>query len=218
MKYKGFLLVWVISFLLGGCAQHARIDAFNKPKIQHESWQGQCFIVELLYAQPKPGILSGGQALPLRPFNEAEKSSEAVTVLKTLPDIIKQQLPVGVTWGNHCVYQLHVAVKAFDKRGPSYAVFSSIKNYAKSLVTLGFDFDKDYEITANFTVEYRLQKQNDGTPIFSQRFEVNRKLSHEHGNFEFSEAPLDYARQLFQQQIARTLNEFFRRAAKETWI
>lgn len=208
---------WIISFLwLCGCAQHAKIDAFTEPKVQHQSWQGQCFAVELLYAQPKPGVLSDGQAQPLKPFNEAEKSSGAVEVLKALPDIIKQQLPAGVEWGtkNHCAYQLQVAVEAFDKRGPAYPVYPG-KNFAKSLMTLGLDMDSDYDITANFIASYQLQKQNDGVPIFSQRIKVDRKVPHEHGAFDFSDNPWDYARQLFRQQLARTLNDFFRQAAQK---
>ena len=199
--------------LLAGCAQHATIDMPYVESARSEAWNNKKFDYDILYSQPKPGMFSGGEQLPLKPIEEAELSVASSATMKNFSDYLIKQLPSGIKLGNDddYDYKLVVEMEARDKKGPSYADYNAAESFAKGMLSLGFAAS-EYEIIADFKVTYKLL-HNDGTEILSQSYEVSDNVPHERGDFESYNSLNDYSGQLLEKHMILTLNDFIKKAA-----
>ena len=208
------LLLLALVVILGGCATHAKIEMPAVTQVHHKSFEDKTMSYEIMYSQPKPGVFSGGQEMPLVPLEEAELSVASAATLKNLPEYIFRQVPASVKRAEKGEgdLKLIVELKAYDKKGPAYADFEFGKSLAKSLVTLGFA-SSEYDIVADFDAKYVLLSGNE--EVFSKSYKVDESVDHERGDFESYNSLNDYVGQLLEKHLILTLNDFFKESAKE---
>lgn len=200
-----------LALLLTGCATHANITAPVVSKVYDKAYDNKSLSYSILYSQPKPGIFTGGEQLPLTPLEKAELSIASSATLSKLSDYIFQQLPSNVqrALDNNGDFKLVVEITAHHKKGPSYADYEAGKSFAKGMVTLGFGSD-EYDIIADFDATYKLYV---GDEIkFEKSYKVNDSVDHERGKFESFNAVNDVAGQLLEKHLIITLNNFFTEA------
>lgn len=194
--------------VLSGCATHANIVMPVVSQVHDSRYENKSLSYEIYYSQPKPGIFSNGEALPLAPLSQAELSVASSRVLKTFPTIIFKQLPSTVKRvdSGSGDFKLRIELVARHKKGPVYADYESAKNLAKSLVTLGLGSD-EYNIVADFNATYTLSKS--GIEVFSKEFYINEKVDHERAGFESYGSLTEYAGQLLEKHLILSMNDFF---------
>lgn len=206
-------LIGFIAFLLlmTGCANHAKIEMPVVAKVNSAKWQGKSFQYEIFYSQPQPGIFSEGEQQQLKPLKEAQLSVGSAQVLADLPQILANQLPVGVRLNDdgQSDYRLKIELVAHDKKGPSYAEYELGKNLAKSLVTFGMGAD-EYDIIADFEITYCLIAR-DGKS-YRKSFSVKDRVDHERSAVEFKNNTFDYAAILLRKHIMITSSSFLAEA------
>ncbi|WP_257291722.1 hypothetical protein [Endozoicomonas sp. ONNA1] len=211
MKKSIFTLL-LVAFITG-CAQHATIEMPYVEATHNEAWKDKKFDYDILYSQPKPGVFSGGEQLPLKPIEEAELSVASSATLKNFSNYLIKQLPEGIKLGSNTDYdyKLIVEMEAKDKKGPAYADYNAGESFAKGMLTLGFAAS-EYEIIADFTVTYKLLK-SDGDKIIEYSYKVSDSVPHERGDFESFNSLNDYSGQLLEKHMIITLNDFIKKAA-----
>ncbi|MGI2028918.1 hypothetical protein [Endozoicomonas acroporae] len=214
MNKLSAILVLSVMFL-SGCAQHASIEMPYVESVKSEVWTNKTFDYDIFYSQPKPGVFSGGEQLPLKPIEEAELSVASSATLRNFSDYLVKQLPSGIQLSKDGAfdYKLVVEMEAHDKKGPSYADYQAGESFAKGMLSLGFAAS-EYEIIADFNVTYKLVK-SDGSLILEKKYDVNDSVPHERGDFESFNSLNDYSGQLLEKHMMITLNDFIKKAANK---
>jgi len=199
------------SLTIGGCATHAVVEQVVVQKINSQNFQNKSFEYDVLYSQPKPGVFSGGEQLPLMPIENAELSVASAKVLSRLNEILKSNLPDSVKIVDEKGdYELQLAITAKDKKGPAYADYDMAASLGKSLLTLGLG-SSEYTIVANFDVEYSL-KDSKGVEIYKNKYSVDEELDHEKSKLEGHDIGHSLAEQLLNKHINLTIQDFLRMA------
>jgi len=177
------LLLLVTVFIINGCATHAEINMPSVSEVYHNKYENKTLSYEVFYSQPKPGIFTGGQQLPLVPIENAEFSIASAKTLKKLPDYIFEQLPSSVKRieTNDGDFKLKVELVAHHKKGPAYADYEAAKSFGKSFVTLGFG-SSEYDLVADFDTTYALYRKDE--LIHKKIYKINETVDHERGKFE----------------------------------
>ncbi|WP_299666084.1 hypothetical protein [uncultured Psychromonas sp.] len=207
---KKVILLLMVS-VLAGCATHAEIKMPVVVKIHDTAYENKSLNYEILYSQPKPGIFTGGEQLPLAPLEEAELSVASASTLKELPKLIFEQLPISVKYlVDNPDLTLKIELTAYNKLGPAYADYEFAKSLGKDLLTLGFA-SSEYDIIADFDARYILQQK--GEVIFSKNFKVRDQVDHERGDFESYNTLNDFTSQILEKHLILTLHAFFKDAA-----
>ncbi|WP_160060966.1 hypothetical protein [Psychromonas sp. L1A2] len=207
---KKIILLLMMS-VLAGCATHAEIKMPVTTKVHDAAYENKSLNYEILYSQPKPGVFSGGEQLPLVPLEKAELSIASASTLKELPKLIFEQLPVSVKYlANNPDLILKLEITAHDKHGPAYADYEFAKSFGKNLLTLGFA-SSEYNIVADFDAKYILEQK--GEVIFTQDFRVRDEVDHEKGDFDSFNSLNEYTSQILEKHLILTLHEFFKVAA-----
>lgn len=205
------LLILLGAIILTGCSTHADIKMPVVTKVHNAAYENKTLNYEILYGQPKPGIFTGGEQLPLAPLETAELSVASAAALKDLPTVIFDQLPMSVKYlAQDADLKLKLELVAHDKKGPAYADLEFFKSFTKNLVTLGFASD-EYDIIADFDVKYVLIQ--DEKELFSKQFKVKEQVDHEKGDFEAYGSLNEYTGQILEKHLILTLHEFFTEAA-----
>ncbi len=208
---KNILLLALVA-ILGGCATHAKIGMPAVTQVHHKSFENKSMSYEVMYSQPKPGIFSGGQEMPLVPLEEAELSVASAATLKNLPEYIFRQVPSSVERAakGESDLKLIVELKAYDKKGPAYADYELAKSFFKDLVTLGFS-SSEYNIVADFDAKYVLLSGD--KEVLSKSYKIDESVDHERGDFESYGSLNEYVGQLLEKHFILTLNDFFKESA-----
>ena len=211
---KKVITASIAAVVLTGCAQHATIDMPYVEATYKEEWQGKKFDYDILYSQPKPGVFTGGEQMPLMPIEKAELSVASSATLRKFPEYLMKQLPAGSKIGSDedFDYKIKVEMEAYDKKGPAYADYNAGESMAKGLLTLGLAAS-EYEIIADFKVTYSIQDAA-GNELLKQTYTVKDSVEHERSDFESFNSLNDYAGQLLEKHLIITLNEFAKKAAK----
>lgn len=209
MKKLSALLLAVV---LAGCATHAQINVPAIQKVQAPAYENKSFGYEILYSQPKPGVFTGGEQMPLVPLDKAELSVASAVTLKRLPEYIFDQLPANVKRGDakDADYVLHVELVAHDKKGPAYADYQVGKTTAMKFISLGLA-SANYTIAADFDAKYTLRKQ--GKTVYEKSYVVKDAIDHQRGDFENFNSLNDYTGQMLQKHLILSLGDFFKGAA-----
>ena len=192
-----------------GCATHATIEMPAVTQVYNKSFENKTFSYEILYSQPKPGVITGGEQMPLVPLEHAELSVASAATLKKLPDYIFEQLPSSVKRAGEgqSDFKLVVELIAHDKKGPAYSKYEAGKSIGKNLLTLGLG-SAEYNIVADFDSEYRLYKGEQ--EVFAKSYKVDESVDHQRGDFESFNSLNDYSGQLLEKHLILTLNDFFK--------
>lgn len=207
---KKIILLLMVS-VLAGCATHAEIKMPVTIKVHDAAYENKTLHYEILYSQPKPGVFSGGEQLPLAPLEKAELSIASASTLKELPKLIFEQLPVSVKYlANNPDLTLKLEITAHDKLGPAYADYEFAKSFGKNLLTLGFA-SAEYNIVADFDAKYILEQK--GEVIFTKDFRVRDEVDHEKGDFDSFNSLNEFTSQILEKHLILTLHEFFKAAA-----
>jgi hypothetical protein len=203
-----------LAVLLTGCATHANIEMPAVSKVYDEVYENKSISHRILYSQPKPGIFTGEEQMPMVPLEEAQLSVASAATLRDLSDYIYEQLPSTVSRAapGKGDYELVVELTARDKKGPAYADYEFGKSLAKGLVTLGFG-SAEYDLIADFDVVYSLQ--SGGNTLHEKSYTVYESVDHERGDFESFNSLNDYTGQLLEKHLITTLNEFFQEAPEK---
>ena len=208
---KKVILLLMIA-VLGGCATHAEIKMPAVTKVHDAVYENKTLNYEILYSQPKPGVFSGGEQLPLAPLEEAELSVASASTLKELPRLILKQLPVSVKYlAENPDLTLKLEITARDKKGPAYADYEFAKTLGKRILTLGFG-SSEYNIVADFDVKYFLLQN--GEEVFSKEFKVKDEVDHEKGRFDSFNTLKEFTSQMLEKHLILTLHNFFTEAGK----
>lgn len=209
---KLFILISIL--IIQGCASHANIEMPLLSKVESERFSGKTFTQKIYYSQPKPGVFSGGQEMPVTPIEKAELSVASANTLRKLNQYIQDQLPASTVTTNEGAtdYNLVVELKAFNKKGPAYADYRAGKSFAKNMMTAGIA-PSDYFLVADFEVNYKLYEKEE--LVFSKNYKVLDKENHQRGDFETNNSLFEYVGQLFEKHINITLNSFLRESVKK---
>lgn len=206
------MAVVTASLFAGGCATHAVVEQAVVQKVNSEKFQNKAFSYEVLYSQPKPGMFTGGEQLPLTPIENAELSVASAKVLGRLNEVLRANLPDSVKLvDEQGDFSLHVAITARDKKGPAFADYDMAASIGKSLLTMGLGAS-EYTIIADFDVEYSLLNASNEV-IHKNTFKVNEELDHEKGQWETNQVGDKLAEQLLEKHINLTLQQFLKAAA-----
>jgi len=207
--------LWCASLLLvlSGCAQQASIDVPAVQSTYVPEWENKYFTTEVLYSQPMPGIISGGEQIDYVPLDEATFSIASSKVMSKFNDYITQQLPKGVmfTTEDQYDYKLLVKLKARHKKGPTYPDHDFTESLGKGLLTFGFA-PQEYTIVADFDVQYSLQHSS-GKVVLEKSYVIEDDVSHERGRTESMSTTYDYAAQLLERHLILSLSDFVKEAA-----
>jgi len=206
------LLVALMALTMAGCATHANIEMPAVSQVYDTAYEDKSISHEVFYSQPKPGVFTGGEQLPMAPLAEAELSVASASVLRDLPNYIYEQLPASVKRASpeQADYNLVVELTAHHKKGPAYADYEMGKSFGKDLLTLGFG-SSEYDIIADFDVAYKLV--GDSETIFEKSYTVKESVDHEKGDFEGYNSLNEYTGQMLEKHLILTLNDFFQEAA-----
>lgn len=211
---KRILLASCLVTLVSGCATPAQISMPAISKAYSSNFDDKTMSVSVLYSQPKPGIFSGGEQLPLVLLSEAEMSVASASTLQKLPDYVLDQLPSSMKLAKSGKgdYNMIIEITARDKKGPTYFDYEAGKSFAKGMLTFGFG-SSEYDIVADFDACYKLS--DNVTPLFSKCYKVNDSVDHQRGQLESFNSLNDYAGQLLEKHINLTLNDFFKSSISE---
>ncbi|NWO04626.1 MAG: hypothetical protein HLX50_02645 [Alteromonadaceae bacterium] len=206
------LMVALMALAMAGCATHANIEMPAVSQVYDTAYEDKSISHEVFYSQPKPGIFTGGEQLPMTPLEEAELSVASASVLRDLPNYIYEQLPASVKRANpgEGDYNLMVELTARDKKGPAYADYEAGKSIGKNLLTLGFG-PSEYDIIADFDVAYQLMKGSE--TVFEKSYTVEESVDHEKGDLESYNSLNEFTGQMLEKHLILTLNDFFQEAA-----
>ena len=206
-KVVFFLMISVLS----GCASHAEIKMPTVTKVHNSAYENKTLNYEILYSQPKPGVFSGGEQLPLESLDKAELSVASASTLKELPKFIFEQLPISVKHlTENAELTLKLEITAHNKRGPAYSDYEAAKSLGKSLLTLGLG-SAEYNIVADFDVKYVLFQN--GEELFTKDYEVKDEVDHEKGKFDSFNTLNEFTSQMLEKHLILTLNNFFTEAS-----
>lgn len=195
-----------------GCATHAQITVPPVAKVYSQTFENKTFGHEILYSQPKPGVFSGGEQLPLIPLEKAELSVASAATLRRLSQYIYEQLPATAKRAASPAdadYVLHIELTAHDKKGPAFADYQAGKTAALKFVSLGMA-SNNYAIVADFDAKYTLLQK--GQVVTEKSYKVKDSVDHQRGNFEGFNSLNDYTDQMLQKHLITTLNDFFKAA------
>lgn len=207
---KKLALIFMIAFL-SGCATHAEIKMPVVNKVHDSAYENKTLQYNILYSQPQPGIVTGGEQQSLTPLEDAELSIASSSTLEDLSALILEQLPASVSHlDNNADLVLSIQIVAHDKKGPAYAEHQFAKSLGKGLLTLG-TAPSEYIIIADFDAKYTLEQQ--GKEAFSKDYKVEELVNHQEGDFDFSNAKDDLTSQILEKHLILTLNDFFTEAA-----
>lgn len=206
MKLLGALVV--VSFI-AGCATHGEVTVPVKQAVENPKFDNKTISSEVLYAQPKPGIFSGGEMQELKPIENAELSVGASRVLARFKELFARQLPLTTKMGptGETDFTLITELTAHDKSGPAYADYDMAASMGKKFITLGLG-SSEYTIRADFDVTYKLQNET-GETLLTKTFHVEDSIDHERGGFDGFDIGEDLAAKLFEKNIILTMNDFF---------
>jgi hypothetical protein len=196
-----------------GCANHAKIEVPTTTKVSSPCWDERSFNVDIYYSQPEPGFFNSAEQLELKPLSEAKLSVGAVQVLANLPRTLMNQLPTNSSYSENddADYLLTVELIAHHKRGPTYSEWETLKNFGKSMITLGLGAD-EYDIIADFNIKYILASSSGES--FEKEFIVKDSVDHERSAIEFKNNTSDYAADLLSKHIMLTSSEFLEEASE----
>lgn len=209
---KKVLAAALLAGTITGCATHATIDQPSLPKVSKTSWNSKTLNYKILFSQPEPGLIGGGEQQPMTPLKDAKLSLGSEMAMKGLPAHLEQQMPLGIKLVNEdsSDYGLEIRITAHDKKGPAYGDYQFLSSFAKNIFILGLG-PKDYLLIADFDAEYALSSK--GGDRFSKTFTIKDSVDHQRGPFESLFSPNEYAAQLLRKHMAITLNDFLKQAA-----
>ncbi len=195
---------------LAGCATHGVVTVPVQSAIDNEYFANKTISTKLYYSQPKPGVFSGGEVLPMKPITEAELSVGSSRVLARYKELLSQQLPINTkvaSEDNNGDFLFITELQAKDKAGPSYADYDMALSAGKKLLTLGLG-SSEYTIVADFDVTYKLLDR-DGKLLLQETYAVYDEVDHERGGFDGFDIGEDLAAKLLEKNIAITMHKFF---------
>lgn len=195
--------------ILSGCATHGEVSVPVKQAVEIPAFVDKSISTDIYYSQPKPGILSGGEVLPMKPISEAEVSVGASRVLARFSELFAQQLPLRTSIGTkqNSDFVFVTELQAKDKSGPSYASYDVAASFGKKMITLGLG-SSEYTIVADFDVTYKLLDKS-GKVLTEHTYNVHDEIDHERGGFDGYDIGEDLAAKLFEKHIVITMNKFF---------
>ncbi|MBD2859470.1 hypothetical protein IB286_10685 [Spongiibacter sp. KMU-158] len=198
--------------LLVGCGTPAQIAEPSVSTYSNLAYQGKTVNYDIFYAQPKPGLFSDGEMLPMVPFDAQEKSPLAEFVTEDIQAFMEEHGPVGLmpTDYEKSDFLLVAKITATKKAGPAWSDFKSGKSFLMSLLT--FTFAPSYhDITANYEVEYDLYKH--GRQVFSRAYNVNDSVPHEQSDLAHLRHLSEKPKALFRKTLSATLDDFYKSAS-----
>ncbi|MFT7681780.1 MAG: hypothetical protein ACI935_001248 [Moritella dasanensis] len=200
--------------VLAGCATHGEVYVPVKVAVENQQFVDKSIATDIFYSQPKPGFMSGGEMLPMKPINEAEVSVGASRVLARFKELFAQQLPMGTSIGTkeNSDFTFVTELQAKDKSGPSYADYDAAASFGKKLITLGLG-SSEYTIIADFDITYKLLDKN-GDVLTENTYSVNDEIDHERGGFDGFDIGEDLAAKLFEKHVVITMNQFFEKTSQ----
>lgn len=200
--------------ILSGCATHGVVTVPVVQAVDNEAFENKTIATELYYSQPKPGVFSGGEVLPMKPISEAELSVGSSRVMARFNEILSHQMPMNtkVTNTENSDYVFVTELQAKDKKGPAYADYDMALSTGKKLLTLGLG-SSEYTIIADFDVTYKLL-DNQGNLLSQETFTIEDEIDHERGGFDGYDIGQDLAAKLLEKNIVTTMNKFFSNTSK----
>lgn len=207
--YRKTAIIFAL-LMLAGCATHGVVTVPVKPAVENPIFTNKVISAELYYSQPKPGIFSEGEVLPMKPISEAELSVGSSRVLARYKELLAKQLPMNTTIAfekNKGDFLLITELQAKDKAGPAYADYDMALSAGKKLLTLGLG-SSEYTIVADFDVTYKLLDNKDKL-LLQDTYTVHDEVDHERGGFDSTDIGQDLAAKLLEKNIVITMNEFF---------
>lgn len=207
------LAIITCALIASGCATHADIRMPGVTQVSSPAFESKTISHQVLYSQPKPGVFSGGEQLPLTPLAEAELSVSSAATLANFQELVRKQLPDSVRHSDNSEtdFKLEVELTARDKKGPTYAASRLGTSLASNVATLGFA-PSSYHIVADFDVQYRLLQG--GTEVLTKAYTVSDRVKHQIGDFESYSSTYEYSSQMLEKHLLLTLNDFFGESAK----
>lgn len=209
---KRIFIVSLFIAYLTGCANPAQIEKPILAEFDNNIWGQRTLGYQVSYAQPTPGLFTGGDVVELQPISQVQKSIYSSRVLSSLDDYIKSSFPKELTYSEFndtADYTLQIDIVAFDKKGPSYSDYLSLVNFSKLIFTLGINKVQDYDIIADFKMNCRLyNKQNQ--LLFEKGYKVKDILEHEEYTYNITSSDELLASELFKKHINVNLNNFFK--------
>ena len=201
------------AMVLGGCSTHANIQMDGVTQVRNEIYENKSMTYEILYSQPKPGLFSGGEQLPLKPLNESKMSYYSASTLQYLPEFIFKQLPstVKIITSGEADYKLKVELVAHDKDGLVYPDPKWIQSIFIGILTIGLGPQK-YDIVADFDIKYTLYKQ--GKEFFVKEYNVKDEVGHGILFFDDFTSLNYYIGLMLKKHLILTLNNFFSEAVE----
>ncbi|HIF9221586.1 TPA: hypothetical protein ACX6QD_003092 [Photobacterium damselae] len=195
---------------LSGCATHGVVTIPVQSAVENADFVNKTISTKLYYSQPKPGIFSGGEVLPMKPISEAELSVGSSRVLARYKELLSRQLPMNTKVApenSNGDFLFITELQAKDKAGPSYADYDMALSTGKKLLTLGLG-SSEYTIIADFDVTYKLLN-HDGKLLLQDTYTVYDEVDHERGGFDGFDIGDDLAAKLLEKNIIITMHKFF---------
>ena len=195
--------------ILSGCATHGVVTVPVQSAVENPAFTDKTFSTKLYYSQPKPGIFSSGEVLPMKPIEESELSVGASRVLARYNELLTNQLPMNtkVTSSENGDFLFITELQAKDKSGPAYADYDMALSTGKKLLTLGLG-SSEYTIIADFDVTYKLLDRS-GKLLLQDTYTVHDEVDHERGGFDGFDIGQDLAAKLLEKNIVITMHDFF---------
>ncbi len=209
---KKSLIAALLALTITGCATHATIDQPTLPQVTKTAWSSKTLSYKILFSQPEPGLIGGGEQQPMTPLKDAKLSIGSKIVMKDLPAELEKQMPAGIKLisDDGSDYGLEIRITAHNKKGPVYPDHQFLASFAKNLFMFGLG-PQDFELVADFDAEYTLT--NKSGERYAKTFTVSDRVEHQKGLFEGAFSPNEYAAQLMRKHMALTLNDFLKQAA-----
>lgn len=209
---KRIILLTLLAVISAGCANPAQISKPVLADLNSNVWNKKTLAYKVNYAQPTPGIFSGGDVVELQPISQVQKSIYSSRILSNLDNNIKDTFPDNLLYSESEVesdYKMQIDITAFDKKGPSYSDYLSLVNWSKFFLTLGINKVQDYEIIADFKMNCRLYDKQDSL-IFEKDYTVKDVLEHEEYSYNLTSSYEALAAELFKKHVSVSMNDFFK--------
>jgi hypothetical protein len=213
------LAVIAFALAIGGCANHANFEQPDSYKVIGDQFNQQTLYYEVRYSQPYPGVFNGNEQQPMAPIDDIELSVVSRKSLANTKGIIDAHLPAGITTVQSRAlsdYIFDVEITARRKQGPTAWDFEFLKSFGVGLLTFGLGPDY-WDIIADFDVKYALTRE-DGSPVYSKSYNISAAFDHRASPFDTLDPLYRANRELYEQQLRKTLNSFFEGVEEQSLI
>jgi len=215
---KRILILSLFVVFITGCANPAQIKEPILADLSNDLWQQKTLSYQVNYAQPTPGIFTGGDVVELQPIRNVSKSIYSSKILSTLDDHIKTNIPNNIKFiedSKSSDYRMEIDLIAFHKKGPAYSDYLDLANWTKFFLTLSMNYVHDYDIIADYKLNCRLYDKNDNL-IHENGYKVKDVLEHEEYKYNITSSDDILASALFKKHISININNFFKELEKQS--